>query len=223
MSRAVKRKYHSSIRAEQARTTRARVLAAAQKLFRQRGYAATSIAEIARAANVSAETIYVAFGSKRELLAQMVAVAIAGKEEEVPLLQRAWVERMRREPNQVQRLRYWTHHTSETLERTSAIHALVREAVASEPELAKLRTEQQRYRLSMQKALMRLIEESGRKSLRFDAEKAGETFWILASPELHHLLRVDRGWSKARYRAWLTEALETLLINSHEAERSREG
>jgi AcrR family transcriptional regulator len=212
MSKAVKREYVSPARAEQARLTRRKILAAAERLFRARGIAATPIVEIARAAGVSAETIYLAFGSKRELLAQMVAAAIAEGDEQTPVLERAWVATMRRAPERVKRLHFWISHTCDTLERTSAIHALIREAAVSEPTLAKLRKAQQQFRLDMQTALMRLVAEQDRKAPRLDAKKSGEAFWILASPELHQLLRVDRGWSKARYQAWLTDTLELLLL-----------
>jgi len=214
MAKAVKAKrgYVSTLRTGQARATRARILAAAQDRFEKRGYAAITIAEIARAAKVSPESVYAAFGSKRKLLAQMVELAISGADEAVPMLQRGWVETMRWLPDGAERLRYWIGHTCETLERTGPVHALIRGAVASEPALAGLRREQQDFRLRMQARLMGLIEEAGGATLRHDVATSAQTFWALASPELHHLLRVDRGWSKARYRGWLTDALETLLL-----------
>jgi len=219
MRKPVKRKYVSRVRSEQASGTRARILAAAQKLFGDRSYAATPISTIAQEAGVSPETIYATFGSKRELLAQMIAAAIAGEEEAVPMADRAWVAEMRREPGPDARLRYWISHTCATIERTSAIHAVVRDAVASEPDLAKLRTEQQRFRFDMQSALMQIVAEPGRSRLRVGTASAAETFWILASPEVHHLLRNDLGWSAARYQAWLTDALLTLLLAPNDTAR----
>ena len=44
------------------------MIAAAAERFVEQGYAATSISEIARTAGVSPETVYAAFGSKRDLL-----------------------------------------------------------------------------------------------------------------------------------------------------------
>jgi AcrR family transcriptional regulator len=51
------RRYTSSLRAEQAAQTRARILDAARELFSERGYTATTMPEIARRAGVSTETV----------------------------------------------------------------------------------------------------------------------------------------------------------------------
>ena len=63
-----RRRYESTRRQEQAAQTRRDILAAAGILFRERGYAATSMPSIAAEAGVVVETIYRAFGSKAGLL-----------------------------------------------------------------------------------------------------------------------------------------------------------
>jgi AcrR family transcriptional regulator len=55
-------------RAEGKAQTRQRLLDEAQRLFRERGYAATSLEQIAEAANVTKGAIYGHFSSKEELL-----------------------------------------------------------------------------------------------------------------------------------------------------------
>ena len=54
------RRYVSSLRDEQARVTRLRILDAARKLFIERGFAGTSIEVIAREAGVAVQTRMVA-------------------------------------------------------------------------------------------------------------------------------------------------------------------
>src|ERR1035437_7106973 len=62
MSKPVKKRaYSSPVRQEQAALTRARILEAAGDLFVSRGYARTTIRQIADAANVSVDTVYVVF------------------------------------------------------------------------------------------------------------------------------------------------------------------
>ncbi len=65
---AVKREYDSSRRRRQAAQTRADILAAARRLFTERGYAATTIEAIAADAEVSEATVYAGFGSKGGIL-----------------------------------------------------------------------------------------------------------------------------------------------------------
>ena len=57
MSEPVKsRTYRSSVREEQARRTRQAILDAARRLFAEQGYAATTIAQVAKAAGVAVDT-----------------------------------------------------------------------------------------------------------------------------------------------------------------------
>src|SRR6478752_850328 len=51
------RKYSSALRQQQAEATRSRILAASVRLFSTQGYARTTLAKIAAAAAVSAETV----------------------------------------------------------------------------------------------------------------------------------------------------------------------
>jgi AcrR family transcriptional regulator len=55
-----------------------KILAAARRLFAQRGYAETSMAEIARAAGVVRATVYNNFSDKHEILAAIIREYMAG-------------------------------------------------------------------------------------------------------------------------------------------------
>src|ERR1700754_3430673 len=57
ISSGAPRAYRSQLRQQQAEATRSRVLAAAAELFAAEGYARTTLAKIAAAAGVSAETV----------------------------------------------------------------------------------------------------------------------------------------------------------------------
>src|SRR5689334_3534815 len=63
-----KRRYRSPLREAQAAATRSRILEASLAELGARGYAATSVSAIARAAGVSPETVYATFGSKRGIV-----------------------------------------------------------------------------------------------------------------------------------------------------------
>ena len=62
------RRYDSSRRRAQAATTRRDILLAAQRLFDQRGFAATTMDAIAAEAGVALKTVYVGFDTKSGLL-----------------------------------------------------------------------------------------------------------------------------------------------------------
>jgi AcrR family transcriptional regulator len=64
-------------RAESKERTRQRLLAEAQRLFRERGYAATSLEQIAEAAEVTKGAIYGHFSSKEDLMLSAMEAAPA--------------------------------------------------------------------------------------------------------------------------------------------------
>jgi AcrR family transcriptional regulator len=71
------RPYNSRLRAEQAAATRERVVEAATALFAERGYAGTSMPEVARRAGVSTETVQ-AHGPKSALLRAAIDASAFG-------------------------------------------------------------------------------------------------------------------------------------------------
>jgi len=73
-----RRTYDASRRQAEAVERRRRVIDAAHDLFLTDGYGATSINEIARAADVSPQMIYASFGSKAGILAKLTDVVVAG-------------------------------------------------------------------------------------------------------------------------------------------------
>src|SRR5690348_212258 len=82
-----KRVYNSPLRAEQAQRTRAAVLDAAGRCFLEKGYATTTMKDVAAAAGVSPQTVF-GQGSKASLLLACVDRALVGDDEEVPLARR---------------------------------------------------------------------------------------------------------------------------------------
>ena len=90
-----RRRYDSPLRDQQARQTRQTIVAAANRLFLARGYAATSLADIAKEAAVARPTVFSAFGSKAALLREVVDQALAGDDEPVPVAERPWFRPVR--------------------------------------------------------------------------------------------------------------------------------
>jgi AcrR family transcriptional regulator len=207
-----RRRYHSARRAEQAAATQRQIIEVARRLFQERGYAATTITTIAAEAGVSAETIYAVFGSKRGILARLHDVSLVGDSEAIPVLEREWIAKIRREPDQRQQVRLLAHTTRRILEYAGPLHAIIRSAAATEPELEALRLTHQEQRLAVQTEFVRILAAAGPLRQGLTVEKAGEIYWTLASPEVHHLLTTERGWSKDQYETWLRDALAAQLL-----------
>ena len=104
------RRYDASGRQEQARQNRRAVLDAAHRLFVERGYSATAVAEIAAAAGVSVETVYKAFGNKPALVKAVFDVLVVGDDDDVPMMQREFVQRNIAEPDPRRKLQDYGDH-----------------------------------------------------------------------------------------------------------------
>lgn len=201
-----------SRRRERARVTRGRVLDAARDLFIERGYVATTIDTIAERADVSPETIYATFGTKRAVLAEVGDVSIAGGPNALPILDQPWVEELRREPDAGRRVRILARNGRRILERRAAIDDVVRGAAAADPEVAALWARGKAQRFAGQRALLGLVVGSGALRPGLEPAAAADILYAVGSPETYRHLVVDRGWSGLRFERWYADALERLLL-----------
>ena len=149
MTDAVKRRYDSTRRREQARRTRREIIRAAYELFIRRGYGATTMTEIAAEASVSVETVYAAFGTKPNLLRKVWDVTIGGDDDEIPFHERLEVLQMRAEKNLARRLEMYAaliaHHLAP---RTVPFLRALEGAAGTEPEAQAMIDEMDRQRLA---------------------------------------------------------------------------
>src|ERR1700730_12204147 len=87
--------------------TRRRIRDAARRLFVERGYVATTIEAIAGEAGVAVPTVYLAFGTKRALLAELLDIAAVGYGEPVGGLEGPGVDQLPHDPAPGGQLRRW--------------------------------------------------------------------------------------------------------------------
>src|SRR6266508_46935 len=85
-----RRRYDTTRRQAQAAQTRQDIVAAAQRVFLERGYSGATLTAIAQAAGVVVETIYRGFGSKASLFKVVVRAAVAGGA--APELAEVWAQ-----------------------------------------------------------------------------------------------------------------------------------
>src|ERR671917_2781746 len=94
-------------RAEQARGTRRRIIAAAASQFVAHGYGATLLDQVAEQAGVAVQTVFFHFGNKRTLLKEALDAAAVGDDEPAALLERPWVEQIQQETDPRQIIELW--------------------------------------------------------------------------------------------------------------------
>jgi AcrR family transcriptional regulator len=140
MSRPVKtsRRYDSAGRQEQARQTRRDVLAAAKELFLGRGYAATTMADVAARAGVAVQTVYSAVGGKAALLKEVFDTTLVGDDEPVPVSGRPEIARVTAETDGRRKLELFARYVSGVHLRISPLVPVLQAAADADEDAARL-------------------------------------------------------------------------------------
>jgi AcrR family transcriptional regulator len=196
---------------EKSRQTRRRILQAAQELFVDQGYGATTLQGIAERAGVAVQTIYFAFGNKPSLLKELVDVTVAGDQEPVPTMQRPWFLDALAAGTAEAQLRAHVHGTCQILQRVATIVDVLRAAGAQDPSLASIRQQDTDPRLQVHTAAARsLVAKPGARA-KLPVEQAADVLFGVLSPELYLLFVRDRGWTPERFEQWAYDTLHTQL------------
>ena len=193
-------------REQMAHQTRRDILAAARRLFAQRGYAATSINDIAAEAGVAIQTIYARLGSKRGML--LALIDLIDEEAGVDQL----VSSVRDASTPPEALRAGIRISRAFQERCGDVIEALFTATGTEPELADAVAEgQRRHREGARLTIARIQELGG---LRGDVPPKHARA-LLALSTTHEAWReliegYHLGWDTAEAR--LTDALTRSLL-----------
>jgi AcrR family transcriptional regulator len=204
------RGYDSTRRRAQAAETQRAVLRAAHDLFVEKGYGRTTIAEVARVAGVSTETVYAAFGTKVNLLHRVWDVTIGGDEQEVAYHERPEVLALRAEPDLARRLAQQAELFTETAYRIVPFLLAMQSAAAAEPAAAEMVEEIGRQRLAGMGVMAREAAATGQ--LAVTEEECRDVIWAMTDGMLWHRLVRERGWSYEDFAGWLGEVWIRALV-----------
>jgi AcrR family transcriptional regulator len=209
----VKRAYDSQVRRERAEATRFAIAAAAGRLFAERGYAATSIEEIAAAAGVSRATVFNSVGGKPELLREAYRFAVRGPgNANIPLGRQPRNRKISAEPDAYKLLAGYAGVMVEVGRRLAPLYEAVRAAAHADPEareLWQLITEERRVAAT---GIVRRLAERNALLRSLDQQRASDILWVLNDPGLYQLLVTERRWTQRRFRSWLITTMQSQLL-----------
>jgi AcrR family transcriptional regulator/mRNA-degrading endonuclease RelE of RelBE toxin-antitoxin system len=204
-------------RREQASQNRQRIIDAARALFAARGYAATSLAQVAAEAGVAVQTVYAAFGTKASLLKHAIDVALVGDHAQVPMIEREAIKRIIAEPDPHQALAAYAALVRQVAERAGALLAAAWAAAPSDPAVAALTDELDAQRLrGMTSAAQTIAAKAAAAGYLADGITEldiRDLLWALNSPQIYSMLVGELGWSPDRFQHWLTRAWTRLLLD----------
>jgi AcrR family transcriptional regulator len=189
------------------------VIEAATRLFVQHGYATTTIRAIAAEAGVSVPTVELLFGTKAQLLHVVIDVAIAGDDEPVPVLSRAWAADVQSVRDLADFLSVVAHVVTQAQARSAGVIIAAYEAAASDPDIQLLILDRESQR---ERTAAWIVDSTlERAALRPGLDRAGaiDTVWMLMDPVIFNRFTRHRGWSPDRYASWFADSVTRLLTS----------
>jgi AcrR family transcriptional regulator len=198
--------YNSPRRQQAAAATREAIIEAAQELFACQGYARTTVAQVAEAAQVAANTVYTSVGGKPQLLAAITESGTGDPDvaETLTAVGRAT------DPAEV--IRLTAAGTRRVNQRRAKAVAVLLDSAQADPAAAEMLRLTVRYYRDTLATLARRLEDLGAVEPP-DLNRAADVFWYLFGWTSWRTLITDLGWSWDEAEQWLTQqGIDALLM-----------
>jgi AcrR family transcriptional regulator len=199
-----KRAYHSPRRKEQAEATRTQILDAAERLFVENGYVATSMAAIAKEAGVALKTVYLAFDTKSGLLRALWHRNLRGGREYVPVGEQIWFLEVLEEPDPAKALRLNARNSREVKTRIAPLGGVLLSAAPADPDVEALSERIWSEFYENQLEVVKALHRRGALKKGLGVKRAADILWTLNHPRTY-LLFLERGWTPEQYERWLAD------------------
>jgi AcrR family transcriptional regulator len=205
------RTYRSPRRAEQAAATRRRILRAARQLFTPRGYPDTSVAEVARRAKVSVDTLYASVGRKPQLLLAVHDMVLGSADEPIPAEQRDYVAAVRAASGARAKLATYAEALERLLPRTVPLAESLRVAAQSDPDCRTVWEGLNRRRAENMLRFAADLRATGELREDLSDEEVAHLVWVTNSPE-YYQLATSGGRTPRQYAAQVLDLWTRALL-----------
>ena len=208
----VKRRYDSERRQQQARQTRRAVLDAAASLFVEPGYASTRLTDIATAAGVAVQTVYAAFGSKRQLLSELVDVTIAGDDERVALADRQFVADIQAMSDARAMLTRYAEHLVEVHARQADVMLALAGAATADQDAAAVWRKNNEDRRRGMAMFAADIAATGQLRAEHTTDTVADVLWLAMDVRGYDWLVRQRGWTSQQFQRWYVDTVAAAIL-----------
>jgi AcrR family transcriptional regulator len=203
--------YNSPLRDEQARLTRQRILSAARETFRDKGYGATTLTDIATAAGVAEPTVRATFKTKPNLVEHLLRLAVREHDDELQLHQREAFQQVLAATDPDTLLDRLADLAQALHSRSWDVMEIARGAASSDLAIAEIYEQRTRARLTNQRAVAKRLAELDALPNATSIETAADLLWLYTAPDIYRMLVIERKWSPTRYRTWFRAAAASTL------------
>ena len=204
------RAYSSTVRDEQARRTRTRIVQAADELFREKGYAKATMKDIAARAGVARDTVHAVFGNKAALIPAVVDLRLVPDESVANVAESAEGQAVMNQTDPARQLELFAEFITRLNVELRPVFEVMRSAAPSEPAVAATLATLEKNRMRN----MRLYASwfAARGPLRMSEKAVAETLFAIVSPDVGRLLCEELGWSRKRHASWVADMLKRALL-----------
>lgn len=203
-----------ALRTDLVAETEQRILTAATELFRRQGYAATTLAAVARAADVGERTVYVRFGTKVALFKRVVDVAVAGNTERASVREQTRQRPAMTAPTAAERIADLAHLGRMIMERTGALFSVAHEAAATEPLIEQSWRAGRAATWHSMQEFWTAMASDGLLPDGADVGWLADTTTVLSQAETYLMIGKVYGWDLDRYEEWLADSYARLATAS---------
>ena len=186
--------------------TRTAILRSARTLLEEHGYHGVGLAEVARAAGLSRQAVYLHFGSKRGLLLALVEWVdqVEGLEDLLIVARSA--------SSAIAALDAMVHLTAVYTPRIYKVAAVLEVARRSDPDFDAAWQDRMAHRRRNMGAVVKWLADAGDLADGMTVKSGTDVVWTMLSVHVFEDLVVDRGWSIDRYRAFVGDVLHHRLL-----------
>jgi len=206
----VARTYRSPSREKRAEQTKVQICLAAEPLFSEQGYAATSMRQLATVAGVSMDTIY-ALGGKADVFLRTLEITLSGTTDGTALYARP--ELATPPPGGTLRdaLALVAATLTDANRRSAGMWSAFVEGANTDPVLAVAYRKRIEDMREEGRRLVHRLVEWGFCRLPDDVDRTVDLCWVTAQHSAYTLLVRDCGWTQEAYRDMLLERFLELL------------
>jgi len=213
-AQAPRRPYNSPRRQQQAAATRQTILEAAERLFLQDGYPATTMDAIAAEAGVSLKTAYLPFSTKSGLLRALWDLRLKKDDADAPVVQHEWFREVMEEPDPARKLQLNARNSAAAKTRIGGLFRVIRGAAEIDADCSELWRLIQSDFHANQQVIVESIHRGGGLRRGLSVATGTDILWTLNHPDAWMLLAGQRGWSPHAYEAWLAQTSCAQLLGT---------
>jgi AcrR family transcriptional regulator len=211
MSQRVNRPYRAPQRTAAAARTRQRIIQAARDLFVHQGWNGTTVAEIARRADVSVDTVYASVGRKPAVVCAVVDDVLGEGRGPVPAAQRQYVIDVGAAQSAAEKIATYAMALGRLMPKVAPLLLSLRDAAAADAGCAQAWQDIVERRARNMLLFAADLRETGDLREELTDQDVADVVWATNSPEYYTLLS-SRGWSSPQYVAHLSDLWQRLLL-----------